>query len=256
MSLYFESHGIGKPLILIPGFASGAWSWFCQIEDLAKKFQVITFDPRGIGKSKGDLQNLSLKTFVEDILSILDELEIEKANVLGASFGGFVAQEFALRYPKRLGKLILSCTSIGGANHIKPDIEVLRSFSPSPNLTIGEHIRKFIRPAFSEKFNQKQADLVEKVCLMRETNEVADEVYQAQLETAFSFNSESWIQKIMAKTLVITGDNDRIVPMQNSLNLAEKLPNSTLKIINRGSHLIFIENAEFFNKSVRDFLEN
>lgn len=87
--LYYESHGVGAALILIPGFASGAWTWFRQTDELSRDFRVITFDPRGIGKSKtdkNDLQNLSMKTFVEDVLSLLDFLKIEKAHILGASF--------------------------------------------------------------------------------------------------------------------------------------------------------------------------
>ena len=59
-------------------------------------------------------------------------LKIEKANVLGASFGGFVAQEFALDFPERIDKLILACTTAGGANHVKPDIEILSFVSPDP----------------------------------------------------------------------------------------------------------------------------
>src|SRR5688500_14403093 len=132
--MFYEMKGEGEPLILIPGFASGAWTWYRQTEDLSKDFRVVTFDPRGIGKSgakgKNDLQELSMKTFVEDIAGLLDSLKIEKANVLGISFGGFVAQEFALQFPERLDKLILACTSAGGRHHVKPDIEILRSFTP------------------------------------------------------------------------------------------------------------------------------
>ena len=130
--LFYQSDGAGEPLLLIPGFASGAWKWFRQIEDLSKDFQIITYDPRGIGQSKADepdLQNLSMRTFIEDVGRILDELKIEKANILGASFGGFVAQEFALEFPERVDKLILACTTAGGANHVKPDIEILRSIA-------------------------------------------------------------------------------------------------------------------------------
>src|SRR4051812_17732088 len=105
MNLFYETHGDGQPLILIPGFASGAWTWFCQTSELAKDFRVITFDPRGIGKSKietatADAQNLSIETFAGDVLRVLDDLKIEKANVLGASFGGFVAQELAIKFPE------------------------------------------------------------------------------------------------------------------------------------------------------------
>ena len=258
MKLHYEVYGGGKPLILIPGFACGAWSWFCQVDDLSKDFMVITFDPRGIGKSKienpANGENLSIQKFVEDVLGILDDLKIEKANVLGASFGGFVAQEFALRFPERLNKLILACTTGGGANHVRPDVEILRSFSPDPFLTVGERIRKLIRPAFTDEFNAEHADEVEKVCRLRESNEVAEAVYLAQLQVAFSFSSAEKLGAIESETLVLTGDRDRVVPIQNSVNLAERLPNARLKIIENGSHMFFIENAAEFNRAVGEFL--
>ena len=258
MNLFFETHGAGETLILIPGFASGAWTWFQQIESLSKIFQVITFDPRGIGKSKApdeDLQNLSMCSFVEDVLQILDDLKIEKANVLGASFGGFVAQEFALDFPERIDKLILACTTAGGANHVKPDIEILRSFAPDPGLPPGEQIRRFIRPAFTEEFNRDHADEVEKVCQLREQNDVSDAVYLAQLQVAFSFNTEQKLGEIKNETLILTGDKDLVVPMENSLNLAQKIPHAKLEIIKNGSHMFFIENADEFNRAVREFLQ-
>lgn len=257
MRLFFETRGSGEPLILIPGFASGAWNWFRQVEDLSKDLQIITFDPRGIGKSKAsdeDLQNLSMQTFVEDVAQILDELKIEKSHVLGASFGGFVAQEFILRFPERVDKLILACTTAGGANHVKPDIEILRSFSPDPTLPLGEKIRRFIRPAFTDEFNAYHADEVEKVCQMREQNLVSDAAYMAQLQVAFSLDTESRLGEIKNETLVITGNKDKVVPMENSINLADKIPNAKLEIIENGSHLFFIENADEFNRAVKDFL--
>lgn len=255
--IYYESHGAGEALILIPGFASGAWTWFRQLAELSKDFRVITFDPRGIGKSnfdENDLQNLSMKTFVEDVIGLLDYLKIEKANVLGASFGGFVAQEFALSFPERVNKLILACTTAGGKNHVSPDIEILRSFTPDLHLSLGRRIRKFFRPAFTEKFHAEHAEEVEKVCRLREENEVADATYSAQLQTAFTFDVENKIGAIKHETLVITGDRDNLVPMQNSVNLANKLPNAVLKIIENGSHMIFVENADEFNRIVSQFV--
>lgn len=256
-NLFYKTYGLGEPLILIPGFASGAWTWFRQVEEMSKDFQIVTFDPRGIGQSKmsdENLLNLSMKDFVEDVTQILDALKIEKANVLGASFGGFVAQEFALKFPERLHKLILTCTSFGGKNHVAPEVEIMQSFAPNPNLSIGEKIRKFIRPAFSDEFNENHADEVEKVCRMREQNIVSDAVYLAQLQSAFSLDTENKLGEITNETLVLTGNQDSVVPMQNSVNLAEKLPNAKLKIIENGSHLFFIENAAKFNRTIKNFL--
>jgi pimeloyl-ACP methyl ester carboxylesterase len=254
--IYFETAGRGEPLILIPGFASGIWSWFCQ-DDLTDAVQLIKFDPRGIGRSQPDRAAagpVTIDTFVGDVLAVLDALDIGPAHILGASFGGFVAQEFALRFPERVNKLILACTTAGGRRHVSPDIEILRSFTRDPELTIGEQVRRFIRPAFTEEFNAEHADMVEEVCVLREANEVADETYLAQLGTAFSFDAADRIGSIGNETLVITGDRDKLVPMQNSVDLAAGIPNAELEIIKGGSHMIFVENAAEFNRIVSEFL--
>ncbi len=256
--LFYESRGAGEPLVLIPGFASGAWSWFKQTEELSKDFRVVIFDPRGIGKSKSPnvrcKSNFSLEVFAEDVLGLLDALEIEKTHVVGASFGGFVAQEFALEFPERLNKLVLVCTTAGGANHVRPSEAVLRSFAPDSSLARGERIRRFLRPAFTEEFNVNRADEVERVCRMREESDVSETTYFNQLETAFNFDLENKIRSIKAETLVLTGDKDLIVPMQNSVNLSNSIPNATLRIVKNGSHMFFIEKADEFNQIVSEFL--
>ena len=256
--LFYESNGAGEPLVLIPGFASGAWSWFKQTEELSKDFRIVTFDPHGIGKSKspntGGRSNFSLDVFAEDVLDLLDALGIKKTHIVGASFGGFVAQEFALEFPERLNKLVLVCTTAGGANHVKPSEAVLRSFAPDESLTRGERIRRFLRPAFTEEFNINYADEVERVCRMREESDVSESTYFDQLETAFNFDLENKIRSIKAETLVLTGDKDLIVPMQNSVNLSNSIPNATLKIVKNGSHMFFIEKADEFNQIISEFL--
>ena len=257
--LFYELHGDeeGEPLFLIAGFASGAWIWFKQIDELSKHFQVITFDPRGISKSSinRDL-TVSIQSISDDIANLLDELKIEKANILGASFGGFVAQEFALKYPERLNKLVLACTSFGGKNHISPSIEVLMAFASTENLNSLDRVRKYMIPAFTSEFVKNNAAEVDKVCHLREQNIVPEIVYFQQLQSATIFDAESRISKIEAKTLILTGDKDGVVPMQNSKNLAETIPNSTLKIIENGGHLFFIEKADKFNQFVTDFILN
>lgn len=258
MHLFYETHGAGEPLLLIPGFASGAWNWFRQIGDLSKTFKVITFDPRGIGKSKAenenDLADLSMKVFADDVCYILNELDIEKAHILGASFGGFVAEKFALNFPDRLDKLILACTSFGGAHHVPPDLEVLMAFASTDEMNTSERIRKFMIPAFTPEFTAEFPEIVEKVCRLREESVVPEKVYLAQLTAATTFDYKDRVNDIKNATLIITGDKDKVVPIQNSVNLAERMPNAKLEIIKNGSHLFFVENAEEFNRKVKEFI--
>ncbi len=214
--IYYESHGAGEPLVLIPGFASGAWNWFKQTDELARNFRVITFDPRGVAHSKiadNLVSTVSIQTIADNAANLLDELNIKKATILGVSFGGFVAQEFALKYSERLDKLILACTSFGGANHVLPAPEVLSAFASTDNLNTAECIRKFMRPAFSSEFAARNADEVEKVCVLREQNSVPEKVYLQQLSSATTFDTEMQISQIEAETLILTGNADVVVPM-------------------------------------------
>lgn len=253
--LFYESHGAGEPLVLIAGFASGAWNWFKQVDALSKDFQVITFDPRGVSRSEIETDiPVSIQTIADDVNELLDHLKIEKANILGASFGGFVAQEFALEYPERVRKLILACTSFGGKNHVAPSMEVLAAFASTDGLNTLDGVKKYIIPAFTPEFVKARPDEVETVCNLREQNVVPENVYFQQLQSATTFDTESRISNIEAETLILTGDGDAVVPMRNSENLAKLIPHSTLKIFKNGSHMFFIEKSEEFNTTVKDFI--
>jgi pimeloyl-ACP methyl ester carboxylesterase len=259
MEIYYESRGAGEPLVLIPGFAAGAWTWFEQTEELSKTFRVITFDPRGVSRSAADgnsTATISLQTIAADVAGLLDFLKIERAHVLGVSFGGFVAQEFALRFPERLKKLVLACTSFGGKNHVAADLEVLAAFVAADDLNKQERVRRFMIPAFTPEFAAARSDIIEKVCRLRAENIVPEKVYSQQMASAVAFDAERRVSAIRAETLVLTGDRDVVVPPQNSENLAKAIPNATLKIIENGSHMFFIENAKEFNQVVIEFLKN
>lgn len=249
----FETSGDGEPLVLIPGFTSGMWSWFCQ-GGLADRLRIVTFDPRGIGRSPAGDTVPSLDTFVDDVVSVMDAAGLERASILGTSFGGFVAQAFALRHPGRVDKLILACTSAGGPGHVRPDLEILRSFTRDPSRPADEQIRSFLQPAFTDRFKREHADVFERVCDLRQQNAVAESVYAAQLQAAFSFDASTRLGEIECKTLVISGDEDKLVPVENSVNLAAGIPNAELHIIRGGSHMIFVENADEFNQTVLGFI--
>jgi pimeloyl-ACP methyl ester carboxylesterase len=255
LDLYCESTGDGEALVLLPGFASGMWSWRWQVPELSKYFRVVTFDPRGVSRSAmTGLQPLSIELIADDVATILDSAGIEEAHVLGLSFGGFVAQEFALKYPARLRKLVLASTSFGGANHVSPSLKVLSAFASIEGLNSPERIRQYLTISFSPDFVASDPDTVEEFCRLREKNIVPEDVYLAQLRSAMAFDAESRLSQIGAETLVVTGDTDTIVPMQNSVNLAAAIADGKLEIIEGGSHMAFVSQADKFNRIVENFL--
>ena len=254
LKLFYEIEGEGEPVVLIPGFAAGRWIWFKQTDELARHFRVIVFDPRGVSASDKPEGPQTISLLADDIAHLLQTIGIESAHIVGASFGGFVAQEFALKYPSMTRKLVLCCTSFGGPNHVAPDRETLIALASTKGLNSEERMRANLLLAFTPEYIRTQTAEVDRVVHLRATNEVPEHVYMSQLQAAVSFNAEARVERITSPTLVLSGDADVIVPLQNSRNLAAKIPGAQLRIIQGGSHTFFIEQAEKFNDIVSEFL--
>jgi pimeloyl-ACP methyl ester carboxylesterase len=256
VGLYYEEHGAGEPLVLIPGFGTGLWIWYRQIPALAEHFRVIAFDPRGVARSDKPDDPILMRGYADDVAALLEALNVESAHVLGASFGGFVAQEFALAEPKRTRRLVLCCTSFGGPRHCPPAPETLQAIASTKGLNTEERVRENLLLAFSPAFVAEQPEEVERVISLRAENDVPEYAYLRQLQAAIVFNAEERVANISAPTLVITGDADVIVPHVNSANLAAQIPGATLRVVEGGSHTFFIERPEEFNSAVIEFIKS
>ena len=256
LKLYYEIEGDGAPVVLIPGFAAGRWIWFKQTAELSRNFRVIIFDPRGVSASDKPEGAQTIGLLADDIAHLLETIGINSAHIVGASFGGFVAQEFALKFPAMTRKLVLCCTSFGGPNHVNPTPETLQALASTKGLNSEDRMRENLLLAFTPEFVQTQVDEVDRIVHLRATNEVPEHIYLSQLQAAMSFNAESRLAEIKSPTLVLSGDADIIVPVQNSRNLASKIPGAQLKIIKGGSHTFFIEQAADFNNILKNFLND
>jgi pimeloyl-ACP methyl ester carboxylesterase len=256
VGLHCEVYGNGEPVIFIPGFGNGLWIWFKQIRFFAERFRTVVFDPRGISRSEKPEGSVTVAQLARDVEGLLAALGVESAHIVGASFGGFVAQEFALAYPERVRSLTLSCTSFGGPKHVMPSPETLQAMASTKGLNTEERVRQNLLLAFSPDYLQNKMSEVEQIIDLRAANPVPEYAYIQQLQAAISFSTEERISAITAPTLIITGDADVIVPPMNSRNLAAKIPHAELRFVCGGSHTYFIEQADEFNELVSAFIRN
>ena len=104
------------------------------------------------------------------------------------------------------------------------------------------------------EYVQTQVGEVDHIVHLRATNDVPEHIYLSQLQAAVSFNAESRLSEVTSPTLVLSGDADVIVPVQNSHNLAAAIPGAKLHIVEGGSHTFFIEQAREFNHLLTEFL--
>ncbi|MDF2900991.1 MAG: alpha/beta hydrolase, partial [Phenylobacterium sp.] len=112
LSLHFERAGSGEPLLFISGTGGDLRNKPNQFDGpLAKAFDMISYDQRGLGRSDKPDQRYSMADYADDAAALMEAQGWDEAHVVGVSFGGMVAQELVLRHPHRVRRLVLACTS-------------------------------------------------------------------------------------------------------------------------------------------------
>ena len=257
INIYYEMHGKGEPLVLIYGYAGHSGLWFRQIPILSEKYRIIALDNRGAGRSDKPDIPYTMAMMAEDIMGLLDIIGIDTAHIFGISMGGMIAQHFALNYPQRVISFILGCTTCGGVQSIQPEPEsmaALFDFERMAKMTPEEITRQAVPFCLSQEFIEKNPDIVER--RVAKSLEYLAPPHGATRQAAAIMGHDTYelLPKIELPTLVIAGDNDRLVPVENSRILASRIPKAELVIIKGAGHEFFIENAEESNKIVLNFL--
>ena len=119
IDMYYETHGSGEPLVLIPSTAFGCNVWYPQVPELSKRLQLIVMDPRGVGRTTHAGGFYTVEQLAYDIVALLDVLGVESAHVLGHSMGGRIALALTLDFPRRVRSLIMAASGSGPAT--RPD---------------------------------------------------------------------------------------------------------------------------------------
>jgi pimeloyl-ACP methyl ester carboxylesterase len=255
INLYYEILGAGANLVLIEGLGYHSWMWYRQVPAFQQHFRTLIYDNRGVGQSDAPPGPYSHEQNAADLAGLLDQLGWERTYVLGVSMGGFIAQEFALRYPERVEKLVLVATGFGGRNMVPVTPEAVQAMLPDPRISPEKRMRRGMRVAFgNQRWPDEHAEEFERIIGWRLEYPQPPEVATAQFMAGLGFDTEGRLGQIQAPTLVITGTEDRVVPPRNAELLAASITGAKLDIIPGAGHLAFIEEADRFNQDVIAFL--
>ncbi len=255
VEIYWESHGEGKPLLLISGVTGGTWSWEESVAAWSPPFRAIVFDNIGAGLSSMPDRPYQIAEMADHAAAVLDAAKEERAFVVGFSMGGMIAQELALNYPDRVSGLVLGCTHCGGSERVPPNPEVIQRFVSNQGLSPEEIVEKNLTLLVTPEFLQSGAESLQRY---RERQVQAprqpDYALQRQLEAIRGFDSCDRIGNIQSPTLILTADRDLLVPPENGRLLASRIYGAELQPFTNAGHLIYLECGQTFHETVISFL--
>lgn len=248
--------GSGKPVVLVHGSGPGVTAyanWRLTMPHLAKRYRVIAPDMAGFGFTERPAGiNYGIQTWADQLVGLLDALSIERASVVGNSFGGAIALRAATQHPDRVDRLVLM-GSVGVPFTITEGLDAAWGYTPSV---------------------QNMRRLLDVFAYSRElvTDELAEVRYRASIQPGFqeSFASmfpaprqrhvdamvtaDEDIAKLPHETLIVHGRDDRVIPLTTSLHLLQLIDASQLHVFGRCGHWTQIEHSSAFNRLIDEFL--
>jgi pimeloyl-ACP methyl ester carboxylesterase len=256
IEIYYELHGQGDPLILIMGLRRNVEWWYCQIPTLSNHFKVLSFDNRGAGRSDKPKADYSIRLFADDTTELMRALHIKRAHILGISMGGYIAQELAINHPERVRSLVLGCTGAGGERVVLMSPERLKKFTANEGLTSQQILRKDIDIYFSDRFIEGQSEKIEEFIKVSLRYYQPLDAFERQFAACLKHDTINRLNNITVPTLIMSGDDDPLVPPENSRILKELIPHAELIFFPGKRHCFFIEEAAQFNQEVLGFFKS
>lgn len=251
-ALYYERQGVGFPVLFISGLGGFASFWQDQVAAFCKRFEVVTFDHRGIGQSDPARLGYTVERMAADIVSLLDALKIRRTHVIGHSTGGAIAQVLAIEHPNRLASVVLSATWTKADAYFRRLYtfrkEVLQRLGPSAYL---QSATLYWYPSWWIARNNEHLRQLEAQAL---ATFAPLEIVTSRIDAMLAFDRSSELGRIKTPTLVIGAEDDIVTPAYFSEELARLIPAAEIKLFPRGGHFLTHVRAREFNNAVLPFL--
>lgn len=252
VNLYYETHGHGYPVVLIGGLGSQIESWATQVPIYSEHFKVIAFDNRGAGRSDRPEPGYTTRDMADDTSSLMDELGIDRAHVVGKSMGGMIGQWLAITHPARVNKLVMGCSS---SSRDEVGNEILR-MGREVAAKIGTRavwlMALFL--GYSREYIEKNIGKLKETMASVPESPEALRGYLGQSYACENHDTTALLHKIISPTLVMHGGTDLIASPRRSRELAELIPGAILKVFDDVGHGFWRERQEEVDRIVLKFL--
>ena len=250
--LWYEVEGAGEPLLLITGLGYPSDTWWRVLPWLNERFTTVRLDNRGVGRT-GDTaeQPYLVERMAGDALAVLDAAGFDRAHVWGASMGGTITQELVLTSPERVNRVILGCTHPGAGDFVI-DADAMALLTSRGEMSAREAAEASIPFVYAAATDRT---LIDADIDVRMAVPTSPEGYTAQLIGASQWRgSGERLGSITAPTLLLHGDEDRLVPIANGRFIADHIPGSTFVELTGASHIFWTDQPDLVREAVLAFL--
>lgn len=237
-------------IVLIHGLGASSEMWEFQFEPLTKAgYRVIAPDMPGFGKSPESNETLTIESMADEVANLMRDLKIAKANIIGLSMGGAIAQKFALKHPEKLERLILSNTAARFANKIF-GIKYLAlrylMLKIIPRRSGAKSIAKFVFPKKDQQYFRDE--------FIKQILQASDKAYFQATKAIIDHDLRKEITNIKAPTLLVSGKEDRLTMPFQLRKINGLIPHSKLVML-AGGHVTPVDSADDFNREILAFLD-
>jgi pimeloyl-ACP methyl ester carboxylesterase len=252
-SIAYRIAGDGPPLILLHGFLCDSRCWRAQLRGLASRFTVVAWDAPGAGSSSDPPESFAIADWAETLDAFLHRLGIERAHILGLSWGGLLAQEFYRLYPARVDRLVFADTYAGWKGSLPAEMVEKRR---------ARCYRDAVRPK-----DEVVAEWVPVDFFSNAPPELAAEMaavvadfhplgFRLMTKALADTDTSSLLAAIAVPTLLVWGDRDMRSPLEVAEQFRTAIPDSQLVVIRGAGHVSNMEKPEEFNAAVSRFLSS
>ena len=242
--------GSGPPVLMLHGVGAASDSYDDIVASIEHHFRVLRYDLRGHGASGKPPAPYSIQDFIDDAIALLDARDIERAHVVGFSFGGMIAQAIAVAYPQRVASLVL-ISSVAA----RTDEERARILARADQLESGGASRTIdaaLDRWFTPAFRQAHPEIVERRVMRAMDNDPAG--YAAAYRVFAESDMDQELSAIAARTLVMTGEHDPGSTPRMARLIHERIPNAELEILPGLRHSVLVEAAQPIARHLLRFL--
>lgn len=245
----YKVEGKGEPLVFIHGLSDNLLYWEFLATHLKDDYQIIRVDLRGHGESELGSDEITVDLYAKDLLNVLNELNVDRVNIIGFSLGGAIALDFTIKYPKKVHSLVLMSSFSRADDYLS---QIFKQFKSTLNNGFKDFydfmLPKVLCPQVIED-NKEELELLREIS----SQNANVEAYIMAADAGLTFDVEDKLSLIDVPTLILAGKYDEITPPDIQKDMQEKIKCSRIIILDNAKHNLLVGKN---NEKILNVLKN